>query len=207
MRAAIRVRVRGDRGTTMKVAARAFAAWLEKWKCSSLLLYRADSRIRTVRSPAICSNRVIAAVAVLAWWAPPAKADWAYTHWGMTPDQVAAASAGAANVLPAAQRTRNDDDHWEIAAKGTYADGPLRLPVGFMFDTQRGGLICVLLNAIGPDAEALRQVLGTRYGKPTKDSHFLSAQTVTWHTPDNVELTIGQRPVAAVVTHCLPDGP
>jgi hypothetical protein len=190
----------------MKAAARAFA-WLEKWKRASLLFHGADPRIRTVGSSVICSEWVIAAVAVLAWWTPPAMADWAYTHWGMTPDQVAAASAGAVNVLPAAKRTRNDDDHWEIAVEGSYADGPLRLPVGFMFDTRHGGLTCVLLNAIGSDAEALRQVLGARYGKPTKDSQFLSAQTVTWRTPDNVELTIGQRPLAAVLTHCLPDEP
>jgi len=123
----------------------------------------------------------------------------------MTPEQVAAASGGTVKVLPAAQRTRNDDDHWELAAEGTYIDGTLRLPVGFTFDTERGGLKCVMYNAMGADVEGLRGALVKRYGKPSKESSFGASNTLAWHTPDEIELTLGQRPVAAVVTHCGPE--
>jgi hypothetical protein len=81
----------------------------------------------------------------------PAKANWAYTQWGMTPEQVAAASSGAVQVLPSSQRTRNDVDRWEMAAKGTYKDGSLTMDAGFTFDTQHGGLTCVMYNVRASD--------------------------------------------------------
>lgn len=134
-----------------------------------------------------------------------AVADWDYTHWGMTPEQVAAASSGAVKVLPAPQRTRNEEDHWEIAADGSHVDGPLSLHTGFMFDTQGGGLKCVMYNAFGAEVEALRMVLTKRYGKALDESSFASTQTLTWRTPDNIDFAAGERPVAAVVTHCAPN--
>jgi hypothetical protein len=33
--------------------------------------------------------------------APTARAEWQYTRWGMTPEQVVAASGGKAELLPA----------------------------------------------------------------------------------------------------------
>jgi hypothetical protein len=132
-----------------------------------------------------------------------AMAHWAYTQWGMTPEQVVAASAGTAKLLPAAGRTRNEDDHWELSVEGTYRDGPLNLSVGFMFDTQSGGLKCVMYNATGADVTLLRDTLIGRYGKPVNESGFLSSRTATWRTPDNIEFTAALRPVAAVVSHCV----
>ena len=134
-----------------------------------------------------------------------AEADWAYTRWGMTPDQVVAASGGTVKMLPSAQRTRNDYDQWELAAEGRYMDGKLGLTVGFTFDTGKGGLKCVMYNALGADAEALRLALINRYGKPSSESSFAATHTLTWRTPDNIELVIGQNPVAAVVSHCMPE--
>lgn len=153
-----------------------------------------------------CVNVVGGVVIAFAIALPSAaNADWAYTHWGMTPEQVAAASAGGVMVLPPAKRTRDDADHWEIAAEGSYTDGMLTFPVGFTFDTQSGGLKCVMYNALGNDVEALRIAMVKRYGNPSAESDFMSSHTMTWRTPDSIELTIGQRPVAAVVAHCQPD--
>lgn len=135
---------------------------------------------------------------------PAALADWAYTKWGMTQDQVVAASGGTVTVLPPAKRTRNDYDQWELAAEGTFAEGPLKLPIGFTFDTQGGGLKCVMYNAIGADVETLRTILAKRYGKPAHISSFGPTQSSTWRTPDDIELVIGEKPVAAVVSHCRP---
>lgn len=134
-----------------------------------------------------------------------ANADWAYTHWGMTPEQVVAASSGTATVMPPAQRTREDADHWELAAEGTYVDNALHLSVGFTFDTQSGGLKCVMYNAREAEVTTLQQLLIKRYGKALKDSSFGGTQIMTWDKPDKIELVIGQRPLAAVVSHCAPD--
>jgi hypothetical protein len=137
----------------------------------------------------------------------PAKANWAYTQWGMTPEQVAAASSGAVQVLPSSQRTRNDVLGWEMAAKGTYKDGSLTMDIGFTFDTQHGGLTCVMYNVMGDDATVLRETLGKRYGKPFKEGSSSIDQDVIWHTPDEIEFAALKNPVVAAVTHCQPDKP
>jgi hypothetical protein len=139
--------------------------------------------------------------------AVPAKANWAYTQWGMTPEQVAAASSGAVQVLPLSQRTRNDADRWELAAKGTYKDGSLTIDAGFTFDTQHGGLTCVMYNVRGDDVTVLRETLGKRYGKPFKERSSSIDQDVFWHTPDEIEFVALKNPVVAAVTHCQPAKP
>ena len=136
--------------------------------------------------------------------APAARADWAYTHWGMTPEQVVAASGGTVTLLTPSERTRNEYDGWELAAQGFYATGSLRLPVGFTFDTKGGGLKCVMFNAMGDEVAALRLIMQEQHGKPARESSFASSTTATWHTPDNIELLAGEQPLAAVVTQCRP---
>ena len=95
-----------------------------------------------------------------------ATANWEYTQWGMTPDQVVARSHGKASILPSAQRYRDDDAHWEMAVKSTYSDGPINLDVGFTFSTQGKGLQCVFYNALGEQAALLKDTLIKRYGPP-----------------------------------------
>jgi hypothetical protein len=133
-----------------------------------------------------------------------ARADWGFTHWGMTPEQVVSASDGTAHMIAPANRQRDDADHWEVAAEGDVHDGGLTLDGGYMFDTRGGGLTCVMYNATGDDVAKLRDSLVARYGQPRKDSAFGPLRTLTWQTPDQIELAINQTPLAAVVTHCAP---
>ena len=147
--------------------------------------------------------RVIAAACVIvAGFTTNARADWEYTKWGMTPEQVASASMGTVKLVPQRARFINEDDGWEIAAKGKYSAGPLTLDVGFIFDVQTGGLKCALYNANGAQATLLKETLTTRYGPPESRQSFIGAETLTWTKPDNIELTMGQKPVAAIVEHC-----
>ena len=146
---------------------------------------------------------VTAGVALLTFGpAHQASANWAYTTWGMTPEQVAAASKGGVHVLPPDKRNRDDADGWEIAAEGGYQDEDIPLSTGFMFDAKKGGLICVLYNATGEKAETLLTKLEQRYGKPAKQSDFYTAKSTIWHTPDDIELVVNTKPLAAAVTHC-----
>jgi hypothetical protein len=147
--------------------------------------------------------RVIpAAIAAIALLIPAARADWEYTKWGMTPEQVAAASKGEVKVVPVPQRYKDEDNHWEIAAQGTHIDGALRLDVGFAFDTQSGRLKCVLYNALGDQATPLKDVLVKRYGPPQSDENFAGTAMLKWSKPDAIELALAKNPVAAAVTHC-----
>ena len=133
-----------------------------------------------------------------------AHADWEFTHWGMTPEQVVSASSGTARLIAPAARNRDSTIGWEMAADGAMHDWGLTLDGGFMFDTGGGGLICVLYNATGNDVNKLRDGLIARYGRPRKESEFGPVRSLIWQTPDNVELAINQTALTAAVSHCAP---
>jgi opacity protein-like surface antigen len=130
-----------------------------------------------------------------------ASADWAYTHWGMSPEQVAAASGGSVKVLGVGKQTRDEADHWVLAAQGSTVQDGLNLGVGFTFDTRTNGLKCVMYNALGNDVATLKAALVRRYGKPASVNSYGSAETLAWRQPDTIEFTSGPGP-AVVVTHC-----
>jgi hypothetical protein len=134
----------------------------------------------------------------------PARADWEYTKWGMTPEQVASASKGAVSVVAPAARNRDEADHSEIGAQGAYASDQFQRDVEFTFDTRSGGLKCVTYNALGDDAIKLKAALISHYGAPSRESEFLGSHSSVWTKPDSIEYTLGQKPVAAVVMHCAP---
>ena len=133
-----------------------------------------------------------------------ARADWEYTKWGMTPEQVASALNGAVSVVSPAERNRDDANHSEIGAQGTYTSDQFRRDVEFTFDTRSGGLKCVTYNALGDDAIKLKAALISHYGAPSRESEFLESHSWLWTKPDSIEYTLGQKPVAAVVMHCAP---
>jgi hypothetical protein len=132
----------------------------------------------------------------------PAFADWAFTKWGMSPEQVAAASNGAIHVLPPGEQKRDEEDHWVIAARGDFKDGDVPLSPGFMFDTRNNGLICVVYGTTGKESDQFLPKLEQRYGKPAAQSEVFSMQTTTWHTPDDIELSVTTNSHAASVMHC-----
>jgi hypothetical protein len=126
--------------------------------------------------------------------APTARADWQYTRWGMTPEQVVAASGGAAQLLPEADRPRLPP--MMTAAAGTYQDGPIPMRVAFSFNIQSGGLVCVTYGLNGHDNdEAFKAALVKRYGPPEAASGvaFLSMSNLVWKTPtDKIEATFAK---------------
>ena len=143
--------------------------------------------------PAVCALAILFA-------ATPALADWEYTHWGMTPEQVATASSGTVQVLPKSERT-DTGDHSEIAAMGNFKMGGRTLSVGFQFNTVTNGLECVLYNASGNDVAMVKDMLIKKYG-PTEERPFATAYSMVWKTPELVELAVNGKPLAAVVNHC-----
>ena len=149
-----------------------------------------------IRSSVVSALIILAAV-------HPAAAHWEYTRWGMTADQVIAASGGKARAMPPARHYRNDAGGYEISVEGR-TQGPPRLSIGFQFDLRSGGLQCVISNAVGDDAEALRALMLQRYGAPASEESFGTTQTMQWTTPDAVELTMNATPKAAVVNHYAP---
>ena len=121
--------------------------------------------------------------------APDAHADWQYTRWGMTPEQVVAASGGKAELLPPKRRPRIPP--LETAASGEFQDGAMQLRTAFSFNTDRGGLACVSFGLISHDGdEAFRSSLISRYGQPQRVSGLpaIGLETLSWTTAaDEIE--------------------
>jgi hypothetical protein len=143
-------------------------------------------------------HRMLVRTLPLAWSmllvAPSARADWQYTHWGMTPEQVVAASKGAAKLLPEKDRPRLPP--FVTAAVGEYQDGPLQLRTVFMFNIATNGLACVdfgVSNHVYDDA--LKAALIKRYGPPKTAAGpaFLKMTTLSWKTAtDTIDLTLSK---------------
>jgi hypothetical protein len=134
--------------------------------------------------------RALSTLALIAV-ARPAAADWAYTKWGMTPEQVVKAAAGTAQIT---KSESTDDPDLEMRVRGTYMAGPLRFEVTFGFRVSTGGLAFVSYwtDQAGQNA-ALKDLLVQKYGKPqSTQGTEQGVETWTWNRPgtDRIELDI-----------------
>lgn len=106
--------------------------------------------------------------------ATPALADWQYTRWGMTPDQVIAASGGAVHRKSLTEQEINASFAQAGLAdllEGTYSAGGRSFDATFRF--ARTGLETVLLRFDEPAGTAacsgLRDDLLGSYGTPVEE--------------------------------------
>jgi hypothetical protein len=145
----------------------------------------------------------LALTAALACLAGPAQAHWEYTRWGMTQQQVVAASRGAVQTLPPAQRRPVPNARMEYRAAGTFRSGTLRLTVAFGFDARNGGLVCVSAQAEAAQADALRARMERLFGAPQERGQdpASGATTLGWTRPDEIDLHITPGG-PAVLLHC-----
>ena len=136
--------------------------------------------------------RTLVLVAVLLSIAPAARADWEYTHWGMTPQQVVAGSHGTMKLLSAKEEARLPPN--VTAVSGTYKDGALELRVSFMFTIATNGLTCVNYGVNRhQDDEAFNAALIKRYGPPKKTGPFFGVTTLSWTTPtDKIDASFSE---------------
>lgn len=119
----------------------------------------------------------------------PAAADWQYTKWGMTPEEVVAASAGAAR-----QTTPSEDDGSDgvvTLAMADYVASGFEFSAHFAFSRKDRRLaeITLLLDEPSQCFE-LKGALERRYGSPTSARGGLLAVT-SWFpqsATDAVEL-------------------
>ena len=149
----------------------------------------------------------VAAFALAALVPPAARADWAYTTWGMTPEQVAGASNGTAKVLAKTQRTEDPETGYEIAAAGTATNGPADLVVSFLFE-KRGGLQCVRMTPPPKNPtqnEIVKGMAVMQYGAPTRQTPHAGGETEVWQKPaDVIIMDIIDGGTVAFVLDCQP---
>ncbi|PXA98168.1 hypothetical protein DMC47_10000 [Nostoc sp. 3335mG] len=98
---------------------------------------------------------------VLLLWATPALADWQYTKWGMTPDEVVAASGGTVHRV--ARQSGAQDT--EVEVEGSYVAAGVEFEVKFLFVGDGSGLAVVELTSKAPmKCYDLKRPLDERYG-------------------------------------------
>jgi hypothetical protein len=98
-------------------------------------------------------------------WAVPARADWQYTKWGMTPEQVIEASGGSVSKIPEAQRKGRSRPNFIGLLSGAYSAGDFQFKVDFQFS--RNLLEMIGMNLIAYDrCERLKNTLLSKYGAP-----------------------------------------
>lgn len=119
-------------------------------------------------------------VAVL--FSAPAFADWQFTRWGMTPDQVVAASKGAARLATEEETARLDGPRQKqrrTLAVGSHTAAGIAFSVRFVFENNR--LVLVSTGVTRPeDAEPLRQALLMQYGQPAFVSRVSVLTQLGW---------------------------
>lgn len=100
-----------------------------------------------------------------------ASADWQYTKWGMSPEEVLVASKGKLKpCTPSACKGKNTDSatpkHY-----GEYRSGEFRFTIVTLFNNRTGKLSTVSLQLLDPtQGPSLIGALRTRYGEPANSS-------------------------------------
>lgn len=111
-----------------------------------------------------------------------AVADWRFAKWGMTPEQVVAASQGQVHLLPPNRRPRVPP--LETLAEGDFKDNGLDLETRYAFSTAGGGLACVFYAvASKDDNDAFKASLTRQFGAPKiSELPMISMKKMSWTT-------------------------
>jgi hypothetical protein len=127
-------------------------------------------------------------------FASAARADWRYTRWGMTPDQVVAASRGQVQLRPEKDWPRDMDI--VTAATGEFQDDSMPFRASFIFNTATKTLTCVAYGLTSSDNdERFKAGLIKLYGpaQGTSGIAFLDMTNLTWATQtDTIEATFSK---------------
>ena len=113
---------------------------------------------------------------------PPALADWQYTKWGMTVEEVIVASGGVARIFT---DPKQDTDTEQLRAIAPYRAGDLVFEAGFNFSRKSDRLRSVRLKLIEGDGLRLSAALENRYGKPMSEGTTSVTRYARWLDKEN----------------------
>lgn len=126
-------------------------------------------------------------VVALAGAAGPAAADWQYTQWGMTPDQVTAASSQAAQPNP---DRKLDADGLTAALTAPYQGAAIPFKAVFLFDPSNKLQVVTLHPVGGIACPVIVQALAANHGAPENHADLLKSKTLRWDDADNDNLVV-----------------
>ena len=120
-----------------------------------------------------------------------ARADWQYTQWGMTPEQVMAASAGQLKICDEACKGLDTD--LQIARfRGPYQSGPFKFTAYMLFDRRNNTLAQVTLDLNQRnDTDALIGALISNYGTPVAIDFSEPIRFIMWRNSiDEINIVV-----------------
>jgi len=105
-------------------------------------------------------------VSIVALTAPQnILADWQYTRWGMTAEEIVAASVGNAHLISDSEKEGESAENFDAIALGTYSTGPFEFEVSFRALKGEHTLDTVRLELKDPPKYIrLREALIAKYG-------------------------------------------
>lgn len=118
------------------------------------------------------------ALALLAATAAPAAADWQYTRWGMSPEEVVAASRGAVQLGP--PPSGKTYEGLTGRARGVHNEAGATFDVYFHFDAQFRLARVALERTSGTACAALHRRLLAQLGQPAKSTRQSFATIDQW---------------------------
>jgi hypothetical protein len=124
----------------------------------------------------------------------PALSDWEYTKWGMTPEQVTAASNAILKPCVAAACQGQSTDSAQARLYGPYRSGDFAFTAFALFDRMNRLTQIELLLNDGSKGSELIGALRARYGEPVSEHNSSFMAFWVWRPgADEVTvMTIGQ---------------
>ncbi len=117
--------------------------------------------------------RHLITIAAVVGMASPSWADWQFTRWGMTPEQVEAASGGRAPMVPP-----QVSEAGTVFNIGPYSSGDHSFTAKYSYKSRRLSAITLEMNS---SCGSLKDDLKTRYGNPLADDSLRSmGETSRW---------------------------
>lgn len=138
-------------------------------------------------------NRCALAMLGLLWIGGAARAEWQYTHWGMTAEQIVEASGGMARAIHGdEQKQKSNELHFTTLALAPYSVGNFTFEVSFR--AKAGGSV---LNEVSLELreaghyQALWDALEEKYGKgevlPGEDLMGIATRkSIQWKTKTDI---------------------
>lgn len=120
-----------------------------------------------------------------------ARADWQYTKWGMSVDEVIASSKGEMQRCESACSKLQTDDE-VAAASGLYQSGSFEFKAFAYFNRKTGRLSSMLLYLRDTDQGfRLQDELKAKYGRPTSQTDVSISRSTIWLTDiDKIEFSL-----------------
>jgi len=146
------------------------------------------------------------------WWPISALADWQWTKWGMSPEEVVSASREKARLATDDEKEKQSVSAGSkvtqlMLAVSEHDSGDLRFRVLFLFDPVSRQLMCVRLDpGRSTTAARLRSDLIGVYGKPVdeKRDNIVSGIWIArsiWVGEDRIEL-LSTSTGSATISYC-----